>query len=76
MHRIDIKHALLAFAMLVAIAAIVLWSWNTLATLFGLPAADLRHAVAALLLITTLRGLLLPAHPRRRRRRWHAHRAR
>jgi hypothetical protein len=34
-------------------------------------AADMRHAVAALLLIATLRGLLLPAHPRRRRRRWH-----
>ena len=71
MHRIDIKHALFAFAVLVAIAAIVLWSWNTLATLFGLPAADLRHAVAALLLLATLRGLLLPGHPRRRRRRWH-----
>lgn len=76
MHPIDIKHALLASAVLVAIAAIALWSWNTLATLFGLPAADLRHAIAALLLIATLRGLLLPAHPRRRRRRWHAHRTR
>lgn len=76
MHPINFKHALLASAVLAAIAAIALWSWNTLATLFGLPAADLRHAVAALLLITTLRGLLLPAYPRRRRRRWHAHRAR
>jgi hypothetical protein len=71
MHPINFKHALLASAVLAAIAAIALWSWNTLATLFSLPAADMRHAVAALLLLATLRGLLLPGHPRRRRRRWH-----
>lgn len=76
MHPIDIKHVLLASAALAAIAAVALWSWNTLATLFGLPAAELRHAVAALLLLAALRGLLLPAHPRRRRRLGHAHRAR
>ena len=76
MRPIDIKHVLLASAVLAAIAAIALWSWNTLATLFSLPAADMRHAVAALLLLAMLRGLLLPAYPRRRRRRWHAHRAR
>ena len=76
MRPIDIKHVLLATAALAAIAVMALWSWNTLATQFGLPAADLRHAVAALLLTASLRGLLLPAHSRRRRRRWHAHRAR
>ena len=76
MRPIDIKHVLLASAVLAAVAAVALWSWNTLAALFGLPGADLRHAVAALLLIATLRGLLLPAHLPRQRRRRHVRRAR
>jgi hypothetical protein len=32
-----------------------LWAWNTLAGLFGLPPAQLRHALALLLLLSMLR---------------------
>lgn len=47
---------------LVAIAAfiIVLWSWNTLAALFGLPAAEAKHVVAALVLLGSLRIAIAP----------------
>jgi hypothetical protein len=47
---------------LVAIAAlvIVLWSWNTLAALFGLPDAQAKHVVAVLVLLGTLRFAIAP----------------
>jgi predicted benzoate:H+ symporter BenE len=55
MNHFDIKHLLLAGITLTAIAVMGLWSWNTLAELFGAPEAQLRHAVAALALLATLR---------------------
>jgi hypothetical protein len=39
----------------------LLWSWNTLAAMFGAPQAQFRHVVALLVLLTALRGLVLPA---------------
>jgi hypothetical protein len=69
MRHIDLKHLLLAVTAAATLVAIGLWSWNTLAALFHLPAAELRHALAALVLLSVLRGLLLPAAARGRRSR-------
>lgn len=68
MNRIDTPYLLAAILALAAIAIIGLWSWNTLAELFGAPGAQFRHAVAALALITTLRLALRRRHPAFRRR--------
>ncbi len=59
MNQIDIKHLLAAGLAIVAIAVAGLWSWNTLAELFGAPEAQFRHAVAVLVLLATLR-LVMP----------------
>jgi hypothetical protein len=40
-----------------------LWAWNTLGDLFGLPAAQFKHAVAAAIAALLLRLLLLPGRP-------------
>ncbi len=34
----------------------LLWSWNTLADLFGWPGAEARHVLAAVLLLGTIRA--------------------
>jgi heme A synthase len=68
MNRIDALHLLAAILAFAAVAVIGLWSWNTLAELFGAPQAQFRHAVAALALITTLRLASLRRHPAFRRR--------
>lgn len=39
---------------------LTLWSWNTLAELFGLPTAQIRHALAAGFLLLAVRWLLFP----------------
>ena len=59
MNQIDIKHLLAAGLEVVVILVAGLWSWNTLAELFGAPEAQLRHAVAALALLAALR-LVIP----------------
>jgi uncharacterized integral membrane protein len=69
MRHTDLKHLMLAVTAAATIVAIGLWSWNTLAALFDFPAAELRHALAALILLSVLRGLLLPAAAFRRRSR-------
>lgn len=68
MKRIDILHLLAAVLAFAAVAVIGLWSWNTLAELFGAPAAQFKHAVAALALIATLRLAARRRHPAFRRR--------
>lgn len=62
MNQIDLKHLLAACLALVVIAATGLWSWNTLAELFGAPEAQFRHAVAALALLAVAHNLAVPAH--------------
>ncbi len=69
MNRNHTRHLLLAAAMFAATVVAVLWSWNTLAPLFGAPEAQFRHAVAALVLILTLR--VVTAHRRATLRRHH-----
>ena len=69
MNRIDTTHLLAAILAFTAIVVIGLWSWNTLAELFGAPEAQFRHAVAAAALITTLRLATRRRHSAFRRRR-------
>jgi uncharacterized membrane protein YuzA (DUF378 family) len=63
MHPINIRHLLVALAAVATIATIGLWSWNTLAELFGAPEAQFRHVAAAFVLLALLRRSLQP-------RRW------
>lgn len=55
MHPINARHLLGALVAIAVIAAIGLWSWNTLAELFGAPEAQFKHALAALALLSLLR---------------------
>ncbi len=68
MKRIDTLHLLAAILAFTAVAIVGLWSWNTLAELFGAPEAQFRHAVATLALIATLRLATRRRHPAFRRR--------
>ena len=62
MHQIDIRHLLAAVLAIAAMMVAGLWSWNTLADLFGAPEAGFRHAVAALVLLATLRFAIRRYH--------------
>lgn len=55
-----------AAATLTALTIVMLWSWNTLVPLTGAPEAQLKHVLAALLLLGLARRCL--AGPRRRYR--------
>ena len=59
MNHIDIKHLLAAGLAIAVIMVAGLWSWNTLAELFGAPEAQFRHAIAVLVLLAAL-PLLIP----------------
>ena len=50
MRHFDLKHITFAIIAVVVACTALLWSWNTLASLFGAPAAQFKHAVAALLI--------------------------
>jgi len=62
MNQLDVKHLLAACLAFALIAATGLWSWNTLADMFGAPEAQFRHAVAALALLAIAHRLVVPAH--------------
>jgi len=49
------KHLILLIAIAIAGAIAVLWSWNTMAGLFGGPAMQFKHAIAVLLLLGAAR---------------------
>lgn len=72
MRRENLRSLLLAGALIVVAAIAALWSWNTLATLFGGPEAEMRHVLAAATLALLARFALLPKHRRQR----HAFRSR
>lgn len=74
MYRNDIDHLLAALAAIAVTVLVSLWSWNTLAALLELPAAELQHVLAALVMLAVLRGVLLPGHACWRRRPLHPHR--
>ena len=66
MRHITLKHILFATALMIAASIAALWSWITLAALFGGPAAEIRHVVAAMTLILITKTALLSRHGRRR----------
>lgn len=55
MNQINVRHLLAAVLAIATMMVVGLWSWNTLADLFGAPEAGFRHAVAALLLLAAFR---------------------
>ena len=58
MKTLAVRHFLAGIAFLLLVLALGLWSWNTLAGLFGLPAAGFKHVLAAGGLLWMLRWLL------------------
>lgn len=65
MYRWKLHHVILLGASAAAAIVAVLWSWNTLAALFALPAAQARHALAAVVIALALRAVLWPRGRRR-----------
>lgn len=65
MRHFTFNHVTIAIAAFSAATIALLWSWNTLAGLFGGPSAEFKHVLAAVLVATVVRGLVTP---RRRRR--------
>lgn len=57
-YRNTFRRITLVTAAAVLASVAVLWSWNTLAPLFGGPAFEFRHAVAFLIALVVLRTAL------------------
>lgn len=66
-----LKRSFAAAALIVAILIAVLWSWNTLAGLYGAPLAEFKHVVAAGVLLGVLRTAINANNWRDRRRGGH-----
>ena len=49
-----------AVIFLIVAIPLILWSWNTLAELFGFPTAQVRHLLAACFGMLAVRWLLFP----------------
>ena len=58
MHTTHWKHLMSAGLALLAAGAALVWSWNTLATLFGAPVAEFKHALAVVLIVSVARGVI------------------
>jgi uncharacterized membrane protein YuzA (DUF378 family) len=54
-HTANFGHVICAIGTVVILTIVGLWSWNTLGDLFGLPAAQYRHVIAAIGLLFVLR---------------------
>jgi hypothetical protein len=65
MRHVTPRHIMVVSALIIVASIAALWSWNTLAALFGGPEAGIRHVVAAMTLLLISRFLLLPRHGRR-----------
>jgi len=68
MKHITAKTISIAVAIFATTSAALLWSWNTLAELTGAPAAELKHVLAALLMLAAVRALMTPRRHRQRLR--------
>jgi hypothetical protein len=51
MYNLNYKPYFHAVALLILTSVAGLWSWNTLAELFNLPAAQYKHVLAAIILL-------------------------
>lgn len=69
MRHFTAKHIVIAAVAMAGMSTALLWSWNTLAALFGGPPAEFKHVLAALVFAAIARGLVTSQHPRRLRRR-------
>ncbi len=59
MRYVTLKHMLFIGALIAVVSIAALWSWNTLAALFGGPEAEIRHIVAAMILLLISKLLLV-----------------
>jgi len=62
MRHLNIRHTLIAVGVFLTVTVTGLWSWNTLAELFGGPQAQYKHALAATVLLIILRLVTLRTH--------------
>ena len=62
MRHVTLKYILFVTALIIAASIAALWSWNTLAALFGGPEAGIRHVVAAMTLLLIAKFALLTRH--------------
>ena len=53
-------NTLLAILFTISLFTAMLWSWNTLAALFGVPEIEVRHVVAAVILLAAARWVVNP----------------
>jgi hypothetical protein len=53
-----LRNITFVFAAIAAASVALLWSWNTLAELFGAPIAEYRHVVAVLIVAIIARSLV------------------
>ena len=60
MKTYDFRGWIPAVLILIVAIPLMLWSWNTLAELFGLPTAQIRHALAACFGMLAVRWGLFP----------------
>lgn len=58
MHNLNYKHYLYAIGLFLSASVVSLWSWNTIAELFGLPLAQYKHVLAAFCLLFILKWTL------------------
>ena len=65
------RHLIIAAGGFLLLAAGVLWSFNTLAELFGGPHAQFKHAVAGIALLVILKWCISANRGNRIENRWH-----
>jgi hypothetical protein len=67
MRDFTVKHIAIAAAAFAVLSIALLWSWNTLAALFGAPSAEFRHVLACMVAAVALRSLVTRNGSRQRR---------
>ena len=58
MNAEKMKHIFYAVGIFIILSSLCLWSWNTLAELFGGPHAQYKHVVAAIVLGLMIRWII------------------
>jgi hypothetical protein len=66
MKRTKGRHYFFAAIAALIVSATAMWSWNTVAELFGAPTAEFKHIVAMGLILAIARWTLSPARNHRR----------
>jgi uncharacterized membrane protein YuzA (DUF378 family) len=71
-HTGKFEHLVIAIGAFLLLSIVGLWSWNTLADLFGLSAVQYRHILAAIGLLFVMRYSLFHSRHHVMRRRPHS----